>query len=154
MPSRRTLGDIIAATEYPRTHGSLSADLRKLGVKAGDTVIVHSSLGSLGWVNGGAVAVVQALCDVVTDAGDVVMPTHSNQNSDPADWRRPPVPESWVDTLRTTVSPFDPVLTHTTYMGQIVEVFRRLPGAVRSRHPVTSFAVWGRHAETLTRDHG
>ena len=48
MPSRRTLGDIIAATEYPRTHGSLSADLRKLGVKAGDTVIVHSSLGSLG----------------------------------------------------------------------------------------------------------
>jgi aminoglycoside 3-N-acetyltransferase len=153
MPSRRTVEDIIAATEFPRTRGSLSADLRALGVNAGDTVIVHSSLSSLGWVNGGAVAVVQALCDAVTDAGDIVMPTHSNQNSDPADWRRPPVPEGWVETLRTTLPPFDPDLTPTTHMGQIVEVFRRLPGALRSRHPVTSFAAWGRHAETLTGDH-
>ena len=36
-------------------------DLKDLGLKEGDTVIVHSSLSSLGYVEGGADTVIDAL---------------------------------------------------------------------------------------------
>ncbi len=63
---------LIDETPEPRTRESLGADLRALGVTPGMTLIVHSSLSSLGWVCGGPVAVVQALMDVVTPEGTLV----------------------------------------------------------------------------------
>ena len=41
------------------------ADLGHLKALVVLTIIVHSSLSSLGWVNGGAVTVIQALIDVI-----------------------------------------------------------------------------------------
>ena len=61
----------------PRTRESLARDLNALGLGSGQTVIVHSSLSALGWVSGGPVTVVQALMDVITPEGTLVMPTHS-----------------------------------------------------------------------------
>ena len=141
--------ELIARSDAPRTRASLAVDLRALGLKEGVSVIVHSSLSSLGWVNGGAVALVQALMDVVTGAGTIVMPTHSYNYFDPAGRK----PESWLKTIRETLPAFDPAVVPTTSMGQTVEVFRRWPGTLRSRHPVTSFAAWGRHAELVTANH-
>ena len=62
----------------PRTRQSLADDLRALGVVAGMTLIMHSSLKSLGWVSGGPVAVIQALMDVVTASGTIVVPTKTS----------------------------------------------------------------------------
>lgn len=67
--------DIEQNTVYPKTRGSLAEDFRNLGLKKGMTVIVHSSLKSLGWVVGGPIAVVQALMDVLSEEGTLVMPT-------------------------------------------------------------------------------
>ena len=145
--------DLIAKSDAPRTRESLAADLRHLGLQTGATVIVHSSLSALGWVNGGAVTAVHALMDVVTDAGTIVTPAHSYYYSDPGKWEAPPVPEHWVETIRETLPPFDPATSPTTLMGQTVEVFRRWPGTLRSRHPVCSFAAWGQDAEYVTADH-
>lgn len=52
--------ELMRNTPEPRTRTSLAADLRQLGLAAGDVAIVHASLSSLGWVAGGPVAVVQA----------------------------------------------------------------------------------------------
>src|SRR5712691_1567855 len=67
---------LIQQTSSPRTRESLAHDLCALGVEAGMTLEVHSSLSTLGWVCGGPVAVVQALMDVVTETGTLLMPTH------------------------------------------------------------------------------
>jgi aminoglycoside 3-N-acetyltransferase len=144
---------IVHATPSPRTRESLANDLRQLGVVPGMTIIVHSSLSSLGWVNGGPVTVVQALMDVVTEAGTIVMPTQTGEYSDPAQWENPPVPQAWWQIIRDTMPAFETQITPATFMGRIVEVFRMWPGVLRSNHPIVSFAAWGRHAQYITAGH-
>ncbi len=145
--------DIIKQTPTPRTRESLAHDLRQLGVTAGMTLLMHSSLRAIGWVSGGPTAVVQALMDVVTPEGTIVVPTHTSGNSDPAKWQNPPVPQAWWSVIYDTMPAFDPETTPTYGMGQVVEVFRTWPGVIRSNHPTDSFAAWGRHAEFVTAQH-
>jgi aminoglycoside 3-N-acetyltransferase len=137
----------------PYTVQSLGSQLRALGVTSGDTVLTHSSARSLGFVAGGAQAVVQALLDVVGPDGTLVVPTHTPDNTDPADWRNPPVPESWWPTIREETPGFDKSRTPSRWMGVIAETVRTWPGALRSDHPHVSFAALGRHAASVTGTH-
>lgn len=81
-------------SDKPQTRASIADELHALGLRGADTVLVHASLRSLGWVCGGQVAVVQALLDVVGSTGTLVVPTQTTGNSDPKHWSLPPVPES------------------------------------------------------------
>jgi aminoglycoside 3-N-acetyltransferase len=145
--------EVVQRTVRPHTRTSLAADLRTIGLSAGDVVIVHSSLSAIGWVAGGPVAVLLALQDVLTAGGTLVVPTHTADRTDPAGWQRPPVPADWVPVIRADTPAFDPALTPTRSMGVIAETFRSWPGVRRSAHPHVSFAAWGRYGDEVTRDH-
>jgi len=130
----------------PYTVASLGSDLRALGVNAGDTVLVHSSASSLGFVAGGSQGIVQALLDVLGPAGTLVVPTHTPDNSDPARWGNPPV-------IRAQAPGFDRARTPSRWMGVIAETVRTWPGALRSDHPQVSFAALGARAAEVTGGH-
>ncbi|GCE08681.1 aminoglycoside N(3)-acetyltransferase [Dictyobacter aurantiacus] len=145
---------VVRETARLCTRESLAHDLRELGLRPGMRVLVHSSLSSLGWVCGGAVALVEALMDVVTDAGTLVMPTQTGNYSDPASWQKPPVPQPWWDIIYEAMPAFRPEVTPSYKMGVVVEAFRTYPGVLRSNHPQVSFAAWGHHADQILADHG
>jgi len=143
----------IDRTPTPRTRTSLADDLALLGIAPGMTLIVHASLARIGFVVGGAPAVIYALMDALGPDGTLVMPTFSGSLTDPATWRDPPVPADWHALVRANILPFDAARTPTRLMGQIAEQFRSWPGVQRSNHPVTSLAAWGRHARYLVERH-
>ena len=118
----------VDASDTPRTRTSLTADLRALGLAESGVLLVHSSLSSLGWVCGSAVAVVGALLDALAPEGTLVVPTHTTGNSDPAAWANPPIPQGWWATVREHMPAFDPLLTPSSGMGAVAELVRTWPG--------------------------
>ena len=145
--------DAIAAVDHPATASSLAGDLQALGLGPGHVVIVHSSLSGLGWVAGGAQAVVEALLATVGTTGTIVMATQSGQLGDPVTWSDPPVPDDWINVIRTETPAYDPDLTPTRSMGAVVECFRQHRSTVRSAHPLHSFAANGPHGHQIVGGH-
>lgn len=149
MSEEKTIND----SREMQTRASLAADLKQFELPAEPLVIVHSSLSALGWVCGGPVALIQALLDWLGPAGTLLMPAHSGDLSDPANWENPPVPQTWWEPIRQHMPAYDPALTPTRGLGRTPELFRRWPGVLRSDHPTLSFAALGPRAEQITADH-
>ncbi|WP_270888317.1 AAC(3) family N-acetyltransferase [Pedococcus sp. 5OH_020] len=114
----------------------IGAALERLGLRRRHHVLLHSSLSSLGHVERGSAAVVQALLDVVGDDGTVLAPTLTGNEHIGPD---------------TTVR-FD-VARSAAWTGRIAETVRSWPAAVRSVHPTHSVAAVGGAAERLTAGH-
>jgi aminoglycoside 3-N-acetyltransferase len=117
------------------TAASLAADFVALGLRPDVIVMVHSSLGRVGWTDGGPLSVIRALLEVLGPRGTLVMPGESPQLADPA-----------------SHEVFDPRTTPTT-MGAVPEAFRSYPGTHRSNHPLVSVCANGRYAHEITAQH-
>jgi len=142
------------SAENPVTQAELLADLRALDLGAdARPVLVHTSLSALGWVCGGAQAVVETLVDSAGAHGTVVMPAFSAGLSDPAHWTRPPVPEEWWQVIRDSMPAFDAARTPTRAIGVVAELFRTCPGVRRSAHPQSSLAAHGPLSEEILHSH-
>jgi len=146
-------GQVVQKTETLATVESLQADFKALGIQKGVILLVHSSLSAMGWVCGGAVAVIIALQEVLGESGTLVMPTHATDLSDPSQWENPSVPETWWQTIRETMPAYDPDLTPTRSMGKIAETFRKQKDVLRSTHPQSSFCARGTQASSIINNH-
>jgi aminoglycoside 3-N-acetyltransferase len=135
-----------------QTRASIAADLRRLGVRSGQVLMVHSSLRSIGYVLGGAQAVVRALLDVLDSDGTLVMPAFSPEVSDPASWNKRPFQDDDLRFAQDHVPTFDPAITPTS-METIAETFRNWPGVLRSAHPQVSVTARGALAEKIVTPH-
>ena len=108
--------------------------LHRLGLRAEDKVVVHSSLASLGTFEGGAEGVCRALMEYVTENGTLMMPGLVKYPSNG---------ENFIYNPETT-----PV-----GVGIIPDTFRKLDGVVRSLDPTHSFSVWGKDKKKYVCNH-
>ncbi len=97
--------------------------LKRVGLKSGANVVVHSSLSAFGKVEGGADSVVDALIEAVGDAGTIVMPcfTYDWQPGQRFDWSK----------------------AQSTWTGKIPTTFGKRPGTKRGKHPLYDVAARG-----------
>jgi len=109
-------------------------DLCALGLQEGDVVIVHSSLSSLGYVEGGADTVIDALETVVGENGTLLLPSLS------------------FSTVNKE-NPYFDIRTTPVCVGKIPDTFRQRPETIRSLHPTHSVSAWGKYAKEMTCDH-
>lgn len=127
----------------------LADDLRALGVVPGATLMVHSSLSALGWVEGGAETVIDALLAALGPEGTLVMPAFRDTVS--VEGIVYQAPKEALAEARAT-APFDPASTPTT-SGAIPEAFRQRPGVRRSGHYGVSVTARGPQAEAVVNPH-
>jgi len=134
----------VTVTTVTRTQ--LREELRRLGVGAGDLVMVHAGIRSLGPVLGGVNTVVQALLDAVGDRGTLMAYM---------DWEMGAEPEDFEDErLREEIPTFDKRIARASRdHGILAETIRTWPGAVRSDHPDAGVAAIGARAEWICADH-
>ena len=140
------MGANVAHTGLMLTPTSLAADLVGLGVRAGDLLFVHASLRRIGTVQGGAVAVIEAVERAVGSEGTMMMILGAAND---ADWvnRRP---EAERARLLADTEPFDNLTTPVLpEVGVLAEVMRTMPGTVVNDHPEGRFAARGRLAHQL-----
>ena len=129
------------------TREDIKRGLKQLGLKRGDVVGVHSSLGSFGYVEGGADAVIDALLETVGEEGTVVMPTYStNRKKIERTQREVELGVTW----KYKILPYGPQET-PCWTGRIPETFRKRGGAVRSLNPTHSLAAIGPKANELVQ---
>ena len=127
--------------------------LEKVGVRPGQVIMVHTSLGSIGYVCGGAQTMIEALIEAVGKDGTIMMPTQSWKNLDPETGVHWDVgKESW-QAIRDNWPAYDRNITPTNTMGAVAEMFRQWKGAIRSDHPARSVAAYGKYAQYLTQEH-
>ena len=132
-----------ARTRYVRTFHSFgpaefAEALHRVGLRQGDSTLVHSSFDAFESFDGKPSDVIEVLKNVVGSRGLVMMPTIPFAGT-AIDWvRSHPV----VDLRRTP-----------SRMGLISEIFRRSPDVIRSVHPTHPVAAWGAQAADYVAGH-
>lgn len=121
-----------------------------MGIGPGQVVMAHASLRTIGQVEGGPGGLLQALFDVLTIEGTLMMlvgakgAIYDIGDMSEAEKRAALAGRIAFDTKHTPANP---------EWGLICETLRAWKGAHRSRHPDYSFAAVGRMAKKLTADH-
>jgi aminoglycoside N3'-acetyltransferase len=133
---------------------NLADELRTLGLRAGELVMVHGSLRALGLarsqgVEGGAELILDALAEVLGPDGTLLMILGTDYALDWVNLR--PVSEraALLEGTEPLVLEGAPVLPE---VGYLAEAFRRRPGTLTSDNPSGRFAAAGKRASELVRD--
>lgn len=120
------------------TESKIIEQLKEIGIQPGSTLLVHASLSKMGYVEGGAKTVVNALISSVGPNGHLLMPTSSNKS-----WQLEFIQSDPIFDVRNTPSA----------MGAITEIFRTSAGVLRSIHPTESVACLGPKAQSFVAGH-
>ncbi|UPO98531.1 AAC(3) family N-acetyltransferase (plasmid) [Cetobacterium somerae] len=111
------------------TKEKLKENIQKLGVRAGDNLIVHSSWRQFYNFLGTPQDVIEVLKEILGEDGTLIMPSYGEN-----------------------IRYFD-VNKSKSNAGVITEIFRKLPGTLRSHCTHFSMSAYGKNSKYLTKDH-
>jgi aminoglycoside 3-N-acetyltransferase len=120
------------------TKQTLVQHLKQIGLQSGDSVLVHSSLSKIGFINGGSKTVVDALLEVLGDQGTLLFPSF---------------PAVGKNKLYLDEHPVFDIKNTPSQMGSITEYFRTMKGVLRSFHPTDAVCAIGPLAHYYTDTH-
>jgi aminoglycoside N3'-acetyltransferase len=149
---KQTIKSVLASREAKRREAEIKAEaphidkativngLRAMGIVPGDVVMLHSSLKSLGYVEGGAQTVLEAVYEAVSPGGTLVVPTYY-------------LPGGTIyNTCKMEGYVFDP-RQHGSNLGALPDTFLKMPGIRRSIHPTHSVSALGPQADYVVSTH-
>lgn len=113
------------------TKQDLITALKDMGIQPNDTLLVHSSMKSIGQVEGGADTVLDALMEYVSE-GLLILPTHT-----------------WAN-MSEEHNMFDPA-KEPSNVGILTNLFMKRKGVVRSLNPTHSVAAYGKDCKEYTK---
>ena len=126
------------------TRSNLAEGLKKLGIRDGDCVMLHSSLSSLGWVEDGAETVIDALFDAMGTGGTLLTPAFTE-----GAWTsRLAMADCESDCPQALCPSRSP-----SYQGAIPNAALKRLGRLRSCHPTHSWTANGSRAQEFVQDH-
>jgi aminoglycoside 3-N-acetyltransferase len=114
------------------------SDLKRIGIKKGELLHLKVSLKSIGFIDGGANTILEALLDVVGEEGTLVSDAFINVY---------PLPLSVEDSRNI---PDDKT---KSYAGAFANAMINHPQMVRSKHPIQKYASIGKMAKELMLNH-
>ncbi|MBU0504629.1 aminoglycoside 3-N-acetyltransferase [bacterium] len=132
------------------TKDQITRELKNLGLIAGHTVMLHSSVKKVGWVAEGPKTIIESILDIITPKGTLVMFASWDENSYGFnEWPK----ERQEEYLRSNIC-YNPEQSKadSKQMSILAEILRTWPGAYRSRHPFSYVAV-GKKAKWITDNH-
>lgn len=112
-------------------------DLKNIGVRSGDILLVHSALSKIGFVEGGPDALIDVFLEALGETGTLLMPSFQGGGEHKI------LCQGCVFDLRTSPSE----------LGLLTETFRKKKGVIRSVSPTHSTAGCGAMAEEILKDH-
>jgi len=125
----------------------LAGDLRSLGLRAGDVVMIHASVRAIGEIAGGPDQIHLAIKDVLTPRGTLVMYASCPRYVDEVG-RGNLTPAEEAEVLEKLPA-FDAETARAARdNGTLVEFFRTWPGSRVNPHPAR-FVAWGAGADRL-----
>ncbi len=117
------------------TKEQLKQDLYNLGIRPGDTILMHSSFKSLGGIEDGAKGFFDAFIELLGAEGTLILPALSFESV-------------------TRENPEFDLNTTPSCVGYLSEFFRtEVPGVIRSMHATHSCCAFGKLAFDITKDH-
>ena len=111
----------------------LHGQIHDLGICAGDTVLMHSSMKALG-TDKTPESFLLELMHILTDKGTLLLPALTYESV-------------------TKEHPYFSASESEPCIGILPKTFLKMDGVIRSMHPTHSVCAWGASAETMTGKH-
>lgn len=136
------------------TRAMLARSLKKLGLAAGDAVMIDVAPDAVGHIVGGPDEIVEALLGVVGTGGTIAMHIGWDDAPSYGPYSLGAMPSDWAEAYREQWPPFSADRSRADRRrGVLAEYIRTWPGARRSQNPLASVAAIGGHAHDVTFGH-
>lgn len=125
----------------------------KIGLKKGMVIFLHGLLPFDFYVIGGAQTFLDALLEVLSFNGTIVMSMDCKTNSDPGSWFNHPENLDDIEKIRLHHPNFNKFNSQNFYNDEILDNLRRRKGVEISNHPSKPFVAYGKYAKFICNHH-